>query len=186
MQKLFALLPLVLVCEGCLVSYESIYPPTPVGVVEVKSLPERVVLVATGPGDAFRDRGASFLKLFDYIKTNQVSMSVPVQASASTNEMIFLVGTRDRVRELQPDRGVDVRKLPASTVASIGLRGSYSRAHYEKGLLTLQGWLAVHPQWQVTHAPYLVYWNSPLRLWFLRRSEIHQPVQAVEPVPGSP
>ncbi len=156
--------------------YESIYPRTAVGAIETKVLPERVALAATAPGDAFADRGAAFRKLFAYIKTHQVAMSVPVQASPSQNEMIFLVGAKDRPRQPRAEGDVDVRTLPAATVASIGLRGSYSRKRYEQGLGKLRAWLAIHPEWQTNAAPYLVYWNSPLTPWFLRRSEIHQPV----------
>ena len=108
--------------------YESIYPQTPVDTIEVKNLPERMALTAAAAGDAFEDRGTAFLKLFDYIKSNQVSMSVPVQASPSTNEMLFLVGAQDQARHPQPDACVNVRTIPASTVVllSPGLRVTQS------------------------------------------------------------
>ena len=48
-------------------SYESIYPRTPVGAIEIKTLPARMTLVASAPGDAFDDRGSAFLKLFAFI-----------------------------------------------------------------------------------------------------------------------
>ena len=106
-------------------------------------------------------------------------MTVPVQASPSTNEMLFLVGAQDQVRHPQSDACVTVRTIPASTVVSLGLRGRYTREQYEEGLAQMQAWLAIHPEWQTNAPPYLVYWNSPFRLWFLRRAEIHQPVAPV-------
>ena len=166
----------LLLWRGFAMGYESIYPQTPVDTIEIKHLPERMALTAVAPGDAFADRGTAFLKLFDYIKTNQVSMSVPVQVSPSTNEMIFLVGARDQAMKPKPDVGVTAQTIPAATVVSLGLRGRYTRTQYEEGLIKLQSWLAIHPEWQTHAPPYLVYWNSPFRLWFLRRAEIHQPV----------
>jgi len=176
MRLKYILLVGTLLSGGFAMGYESIYPQTPVGVIEVKKLPERMALAATAPGDAFADRGAAFMKLFAYIKSNQVSMTVPIQANPSTNEMLFLVGGKDQPRQPKPNADVAVVNVPASTVVSLGLRGRYSRAQYEKGLATLQSWLAIHPEWQTNAPPYLVYWNSPFRLWFLRRAEIHQPV----------
>ena len=107
-------------------SYESIYPRTPVGTIEIKTLPARTTLVASAPGDAFKDRGAAFRKLFSYINANQIPMSVPVEASASKNEMIFFVGGVTPTQALAAARDVEVKTLPETTVASIGLRGSYS------------------------------------------------------------
>ena len=161
---------------GVAMGYETIYPPTPVGVLEIKNLPARLALTAAAPGDAFANRGAAFMKLFDYIRTNQVSMTVPVQASPSTNEMLFFVGGQDQPRHPVPDAGVTVGPVPAITVVSLGLRGRYSRAQYEDGLAQAQRWLAIHPEWQTNAPPYLVYWNSPFRVWFLRRAELHLPV----------
>ncbi|MBP7636845.1 MAG: heme-binding protein [Kiritimatiellae bacterium] len=119
-------------------AYESIYPRTAVGTLEIKTLPARTTLIASAPGDAFKDRGAAFRQLFSYINANKVAMSVPVEASASTNEMLFLVGSDGSGRSLASGKGVTVRTLPDVTVASIGLRGGYSRKNYEKGLARLR------------------------------------------------
>ena len=171
---------------GFVMGYESIYPQTPVDTIEIKQLPERLALTATAPGDAFDDRGTAFLKLFDYIKTNQVSMSVPVQASPSTNEMIFLVGAANASRAPVSDSGVTVHTLPAATVVSLGMQGRYTRSQYEEGLAKLQSWLAIPPDWQTNAPPYRVYWNAPFRLWFLRRAELHQPVTPADRAARTP
>ena len=179
-MRLHLLLTFALLFTGELaMGYESIYPQTPVDTLEIKNLPERVALITTAPGDAFENRGTAFMKLFDYIRANQVSMSVPVQANPSTNEMIFLVGSEDQARHPQSDTNVTVHTLPATTVVSLGLRGRYTRDQYAGGLKKVTEWLSSHPEWQTNAPPYLVYWNSPFRLWFLRRAEIHQPVTPV-------
>jgi len=128
----------LLLLGGPAMSYESIYPRTPVGAIEIKTLPPRITLVAAAPGDAFEDRGASFMKLFTYIKDHEVAMSVPIAASASTNEMVFFVGSHSANKALPSTGEVSVRTLPSLTVASIGLRGGYSRANYEDGLKRLK------------------------------------------------
>jgi len=159
-------------------AYESIYPRTPVGVIEIKTLPARRTLVASAAGDAFDDRGASFRKLFSYIKDNRIAMSVPVEASASVNEMVFFVGgNNENQATLASTRDVTVRTLPETTVASIGLRGGYSRKNYVKGLERLKAWLDLQPEWRVSGDPYAVYWNSPFVPSFLRKSEIHVPLK---------
>ncbi len=158
-------------------SYESIYPRTPVGTIEIKTLPARTTLVAAAPGDAFKDRGASFMKLFNYIKDHKVAMSIPVAASASTNEMVFFVGSDRANQTLTSTEEVRVQTLPAMTVASIGLRGGYSRANYKEGLKRLRAWLDGQREWRANGEPYVVYWNSPFVPWFLRKSEIHVPVE---------
>ena len=174
-SQMLILLTLLTLGENAM-SYESIYPRTPVGAIEVKTLPARVTLVASAPGDAFEDRGLAFRKLFNYINANKVAMSVPVEASASTNEMIFFVGTNQSARALATTNEVAVRTLPQTTVASIGLRGSYSRENYEAGLTNLTAWLARQKEWRTNGAPYAVYWNSPFTPWFMRKSEIHMPL----------
>lgn len=169
-----------LIMGGDAMSYESIYPRTPVGAIEIKKLPARTTLVASAPGDAFNDRGAAFMKLFNYIKQNQIAMSVPVEASASTNEMVFFAGSQVQSQALPSANGVRVQTLPGTTVASIGLRGSYSRANYNDGLKRLAAWLASQSEWRASGQPYAVYWNSPFVLWFLRKSEIHMPLVPVD------
>jgi glutathione peroxidase len=164
-------------------SYESIYPRTPVGAIEIKVLPARKTLVASAPGDAFEDRGAAFSKLFAYIKENRVAMSVPVAASASTNEMVFFVGGDSGGQPLASGGGVTVATLPETTVASIGLRGGYSRSRYEEGLKRLRTWLAFQREWRPEGEPYAVYWNSPFMPSFLRKSEVHIPLARAKPAP---
>ena len=161
---------------GQAMSYESIYPRTPVGTIEVKTLPARVTLIASAPGDAFENRGPAFRTLFNYISANKIAMSVPIEASASTNEMVFFVGSSHTKRDFVDANGVRVKTFPETTVASIGLRGGYSRANYDAWLKRLTAWLSSQKEWQANGASYAVYWNSPFVPSFLRKSEIHVPL----------
>lgn len=164
-------------------AYESIYPQTAVGKIEVKTIPARTLLKAAGKGEPFKSRDESFGKLFRYIQSNKVSMTVPVEASATTSTMNFFVGGRDAGKELKSDGGVAVEKMEPRTVVSIGLRGSYTRDHYEQGLKKVGEWLEKHHEWQADGEPYGVYWNSPFVPGWFKRSEVHQPVR---PAPGAP
>ena len=93
--------------------------------------------------------------------------------------MIFFVGAGAKAQPLPATNGVRVQTLPEITVLSIGVRGRYSRANYDGGVKRLTAWLAGQSQWRTNGAPYAVYWNPPFVPWFLRKSEIHQPVAAV-------
>jgi len=156
---------------------EATYARTAVGTCEIKTLPARVGLAAEAPGDAFDARGAAFRQLFAYIQEKQISMTVPVEAAVETNRMLFFAGAADQ-EKATPGGAVRVVALPPLTVASLGMRGGYTRSNYEDGMKRLSDWLAIRPEWRTNGAPYMVYWNSPFVPWFLKRSEIHQPVEA--------
>ena len=157
-------------------SYEAIYPRTPAGTIEIKTLPARKMLVADAPGDPFADRGAPFRKLFAYIRANRVAMSTPVEASAATNTLVFFVGCAQTNQPLASTAEVTVQTLPEITVVSIGLRGGYSRARFDQGLARLRKWLACQREWSASGEPYAVYWNSPFVPSFLKKSEVHLPL----------
>ncbi len=157
-------------------SYEAIYPRTPAGTIEIKTLPARKMLVADAPGDPFADRGAPFRKLFSYIRANRVAMSTPVEASVATNTLVFFVGRAQTNQPLASTAEVTVQTLPETTVVSIGLRGGYSRARFDQGLARLRKWLACQREWSASGEPYAVYWNSPFVPSFLKKSEVHLPL----------
>jgi len=153
-------------------AYESIYPKTPVGKIEVKQIPARKILAAQGKGDPFQSRNQSFGKLFNYIQRNDVAMTVPVEAGATTNTMNFFVGGKDESKDLKPDENIKVQKLQPITVVSIGMRGAYTQKRYEEGLQKIRKWLSEHPEWQAEEEPYAVYWNSPFVPGFVKVSEV--------------
>ncbi len=156
---------------------ESNYAPTEVDVIEVKELPAARVMEAVGGPDYFEGRNGPFMTLFDYIRTNDLAMTVPVEADPRPARMRFFV-ERDRTGELPTgEGGVKVYERPAQQVVSIGQRGSYSRENYDEGLAKLRAWLAAHPEFQASGEPYAVYWDGPFKPWFLKRAEVHIPVE---------
>lgn len=165
---------------------ESAYAPTPVGTIEVKQLPAATVMSAGAGPQASRQNGA-FMTLFRYIETNKVAMTVPVETDASAGRMRFYAGRKAAERGLASTDAVAVEAVPARTVVSVGLRGSYTRERYEDGVRRLETWLATHKEWRRAGEPYGVYWNSPFMPGFLKRSEVHLTVvPAATPVTPRP
>jgi hypothetical protein len=171
--RLATTLIVILLTGAPAMAYESSYEPTPVGAVELKDLPQARALEATGPADYFEGANETFRKLFRYIRSNDLPMTVPVEADVEPARMRFFV-PREVTRSLPTGQGgVTVLSVPARKVISAGIRGSYSRAGFEKGVAMLRAWLDAHPEWLSDGEPYAVYWNGPFTPWFLKRSEVH-------------
>jgi len=162
-------------------AYQSMYEATTPGEVEVKEIPRLKALQASGEGDYFKAGGSVFMKLFRYIDENKVNMTVPVESDVAANRMRFFVGTKDQKRELTNTKSVVMVEQPERVVASVGIRGGYTRENYDEGLKRLNSWLEERAGESKTNgAPYAVYWNSPVMPGFLKKSEIHVPVVPVE------
>jgi hypothetical protein len=158
-------------------AYESNYPPTEVGVIEVKELPAARVMESAGGADYFEARNGPFMVLFDYIREHDLAMTVPVEADPRPARMRFFV-ERDHAGALpSEDAGVRVFERPAQLVVAIGQRGAYSRENYDEGLAALRTWLAEHPEYEAEGEPYAVYWDGPYKPWFVKRAEVHVPVR---------
>jgi DNA gyrase inhibitor GyrI len=161
-------------------AYEAAYPKTPNGTIEIKTIPPAKLMVAEAPGDYFDGNNDMFRVLFRYIRSNEVSMTVPVEAQIDKAQMKFYVGSADISKDLAERGGVKVLNLPERTVASIGIRGSYSKKQFETNRQKLTAWLQENPQYQPTGEAYAVYWDAPFVLWFMKHSEVHIPVTVLE------
>lgn len=158
--------------------YESAYPATKPGTVERKDIPALTVMEAQADGDYFAGGGNPvFMRLFRFIQSNKVAMTTPVEVAPPVNRMRFLVGTDDAGKDLRDQGEVRVKDLPARQVVSAGLRGSYSRERFAKGVRMVREWLEKNPGWKAAGEPYAVYWNSPFMPGFLKTSEIHLPIE---------
>ena len=167
-------------------AYESMYEATPPGDIEVKTLPARTALVATGGGNYFDGADGVFMKLFRYIDRNKVEMTIPVESEVDANRMRFFAGAADKTRALSNTAEVAVETLPERTVLSVGIRGGYNQDAYEGGVETLKAWLEKHgDEWAADGEPYAVYWNGPFMPGFLKKSEVHWPVRALPPAKGA-
>ena len=155
---------------------ESAFKNPPVGRLEIKTIPESRVLMSEMKGNYFSTKNSLFRFLFNYIQDNQVSMTVPVEAEIDSSKMKFYLGTKDKIKDLPDARNVRVVNVPSRTVASIGIRGAYTKDNFDKALKKLEGWLEKNKQYMQEGDAYGVYWDAPFMPWFLKRSEIHIPV----------
>lgn len=161
-------------------AYEAAYPKTPNGSIEIKTIPAAKLMVAEAPGDYFDGNNGMFRVLFSYISSNDVSMTVPVEAQIEKAQMKFYVGSSDIEKELADQGNVKVVNVPERMVASIGIRGSYSKKQFEINRKKLTTWLQENPQYQSNGEAYAVYWDAPFVPWFMKHSEVHIPVTALE------
>ncbi|CAA6692269.1 MULTISPECIES: heme-binding protein [unclassified Lentimonas] len=161
-------------------AYESAFDKTPVGTIEVKTLPAARLLAAHGDGNYFQENNGLFRPLFRYIKDNDIAMTIPVEAEIEPGIMYFYLGADYKDSELSETERVQVTELPERTVLSLGVRGSYSSKNYEAAKAELLTWLSEQDQWVATGAARGIYWNGPFTIGFLKRAEVHIPVEAAE------
>lgn len=157
---------------------EDAYPQTEVGVCETKQLPAARLMLATSSAGYFSSDNRLFGKLFRYIQSNNIPMTAPVEARIQPAVMVFYCDKGSAARtDLKDSPEVTLQSVPERTVASIGIRGAYTSAAYAENLAKLREWLAARPDLQAAGEPYAVYWNSPFVPGFLKRSEVHIPVE---------
>lgn len=158
-------------------AYEFIYQKTPVGKIEIKTLPAARAIAAKMAPRA-ENMNDSFMQLFRFIRTNEIPMTIPVEADReSRGAMRFFIGAGVTNRSFASTESVTVIEMPERTVVSLGMRGSYTRKRFLEGVQRLEEWLKANAQWVADGEPSAVYWNGPLTLFFLKRSEVHIPVR---------
>ncbi len=159
-------------------AYEAAYPMTEAGVCEIKTLPAGVVLQAKSNREYFSENNGLFRRLFEAIQKNQVPMTTPVEAGMRPGTMVFYLDAKSAQRQdLVLGSGVERVAVQERVVASVGIRGGYSKESFAENSLKLREWVQSQPGWKGVGEPYAVYWNSPFMIWFLKRSEVHLPVQ---------
>ena len=179
-MKAAILLVAILSWAGPVRAYEAAYPMTAAGFCEIKKLPAGTVLRTSMRGEYFDENNNLFRSLFDTINRNRVPMTVPVEAKMMPGTMVFYLDSASAKRkDLQLPAGVIRQTLPPRSVASIGIRGGYTKESYESNLAKLRAWMKTQRNWRVIGEPYAVYWNGPFTLAPFKRSEIHLPVVGV-------
>ncbi|MFN5290658.1 MAG: heme-binding protein [Planctomycetia bacterium] len=140
------------------------YPqPTPVGKVEIKTLPVYRLARVADSGNSNK-----FMTLFYHIQKNKIEMTAPVEMTMkpngnkwSENSMAFLyqstalgsTGTKDKV---------DVIDSSKTTVASIGMQGKMTPEAISKAKTMLVEYLQKHPEsGQITGDFRVLGYNSP-------------------------
>ncbi len=163
---------------GC--SYEQAFPRTPAGQIEIKERPPARILCTRAKGDFFAQKDELFRTLYHYIDVRDVAMTVPVAAQINPAAMVFFLGEKDASRSLRESRRVQVMNLPGLLVASAGARGGYSRENFEETERLLRAWLNLHPGYKPEGEAYAVFWDGPYTLWFLKRYEVHLPIEQAD------
>jgi hypothetical protein len=159
-------------------AYEAAYPMTAAGVCEIKTLPAGVLLEARSEGEYFRENNGLFRRLFEAIQKNQVPMTTPVEAGVRPGTMVFYLDPKSAERsDLVLGGGVERVEKKERVVASVGIRGGYSKESFEENAGRIREWIKSQRGWKPAGEPYVVYWNSPFMIWFLKRSEVHLPVR---------
>ncbi|VGO19804.1 heme-binding protein [Pontiella sulfatireligans] len=161
-------------------AYEKAFTATAPGTTEIKSIPERTLIVAERGENYFEGNNALFGKLFRYIKDNDVSMTVPVKADINPGKMYFYVGTKDLAKNLKKTGSVEVITEPRRTVLSAGVRGGYSENNFEEAREKLFDCLAVSKEWKKSGDAYAIFWNGPYVPDFMKTFEVHVPVKRIE------
>ena len=159
-------------------AHEAIYPKTPVNEIEVKKLPEARTATAGAGYPYFDNYTKAYFKLTDYMKANHITTTVPVEADTDVrSQMRIYLGSKDRSRDLKSSESVALGQVGERWVVSVGLRGDYRQKHFEEGVARLQEWLAANSAWHQSGEAYAVYWDGPFVPGFIKRSEVHVPVE---------
>jgi effector-binding domain-containing protein len=174
---------------------EGFPPPGPVDEIVVKTYPaHRLARVrAEGGGNGM------FMKLFRHIERNDITMTAPVEMSwpgerpaeegppaavgREPEAMAFLYGkaTIGAAGADPKDPQVVVEDVPEVKVVSIGLRGGYDKATFDRGAKRLAAWLAEHPQWRAAGGLRTLAYNSPFVPGFAKYSEAQLPIEPAAP-----
>ena len=157
-------------------AYEKAFEATDPGEIEIKTIPERTLIVARRGENYFEENNALFGQLFRYIQDHNVSMTVPVKADIEPGKMYFYIGTEDLKKDLGNSGSVEVVTEPALQVMSLGVRGGYSQKNFEKARDKLLDQLALSKSWKMDGAVYAIFWNGPYVPFFMKKFEVHVPV----------
>jgi len=140
------------------------YPqPTPVGKVEIKTLPVYRLAKVADSGNSNK-----FMTLFNHIQKNKIEMTAPVEMTMkpngnkwSENSMAFLYQSTALGSTGSKDK-VDVVDSSKTTVASIGMNGKMSPEAISKAKTMLVEYLQKHPEsGQITGDLRVLGYNSP-------------------------
>ena len=93
--------------------------------------------------------------------------------------MIFHVGPKDAQKGLTDQGEVKVVETPERVVASVGARGSYTEKNFQAAAARLEDWLENQARYKKKAEPYAVFWNGPYVPGFLKRFEVHIPLEEV-------
>ncbi len=159
--------------------------PTPIGEVRVQSYPAyRAAIVRAEQLDK-TNQNSMFRTLFNHIKQNDIAMTAPVEMTYAPEgdqpvAMAFLYRD-DTIGQLGANGPVEVVDLPAATMVSVGVRGSYSGKVHAAAVARLQNWLEEsESRYEPIGPPRFLGYNSPFVPWFMQYGEVQVPVRLRE------
>lgn len=136
----------------------------------------------------FEDAGnQAFRKLAGYIfgdnaRSQKIAMTAPVsqyKADKDSNEywVTFMMPAQYKLDDLPKpqDDSIDLRHLPAGTMAAIRYKGGWSRKRYEQNRAELESTIK-GSEWHTTGEPIWARYNSPMMPSWFRTNEVLQPV----------
>jgi hypothetical protein len=126
--------------------------PAPVGEILVKDYPAyRMARIKRGGSGVAGSPNVMFRPLFNHIKRNDIPMTAPVEMGypehvepgEGASSMAFPYGEPSwgTSGADAADGRVVVEDVPAMTVVSIGVRGGYPDANFEKAISKLNAWV---------------------------------------------
>ncbi len=164
-------------CSGV----DNAYEPGDPGVCEIKRLPSARLIEARDAGPAYEEAtmNRAFGPLFRYIRDNDIPMTAPVEMRQGKEAVMAFHLAPQCEADKAPATGgpVSSRTLPKRSVAALAVRGAYTPERLRETEAILRAWLAGKKEWAVAGEPYAVYWNSPFMPDFLKKSEVHIPVE---------
>jgi hypothetical protein len=175
-KYLVGLVATLLLCANAS-AYEQAYPKAPVDDVEISELPVSRWIATEAEGDYFDRSGTLFRRLFDYIGTNDIAMTVPVEGRLDSAEMRFYLGA-EAAASAEGSGPVRVIDTASRRVARLGAKGSYSRENVDAVRSRLEAWVDANPEWRAAGPVYAVFWNGPFTPWFMKRFEVHIVVES--------
>ena len=196
MKPVYLLLPIGIVAIAWFAFgiYQANSAPLPVGFpsltapdkIEIKQYPAYRAATYHYSGNLSEAGSQSFSPLFQHISSNNISMTAPVEtryplSTLESNEKTgeATVSFLYRNTDIYPQEIADnirVEDIPAMTVLSLGLKGSYSYESYQQGLEKLKNWLSENPSYKMVGKPRRLFYDGPYKPDATKRSEIQIPV----------
>ncbi|UDQ96548.1 heme-binding protein [Lentisphaerota bacterium WC36G] len=166
----------ILAC--CCSTAPKAYEPSAKGKVVEKNLPELKAYETSCEGNYYNNSNRLFRRLFNYLNSNKLSMTIPIEVSVEPAKMIFIINDNETDKKLADSDLVTVITLPPRKVLSYGMTGRYSQENFNKGKEELEKYLLQNPQYQKDGDFFAVYWDNPMVVPpFMRRSEISVPIK---------
>lgn len=154
---------------------------TPVDEIQVKQYPVYRAAVISDRADG--SQSGMFRPLFNHIQRKDIAMTAPVEMTYDGDKqssMAFLYRNPEMGSPGSDadDQRVEVKDIDQQTAVSIGVRGSYTKEHFDEAVGKLKAWLDENKvKWQADgEARYLGY-NSPFVFGFLRYGEVQIPIK---------